>query len=95
MESLVEQSQKSTEVPIRAFEGNRIRYLIESRVDQTRDETPRESFRKKICNALNISKRYTQMLNNTVQPSLEDATIIAQILGVTVDNLCLLAPEAK
>jgi hypothetical protein len=95
MEAVVEQSAKAHEPPIRAFEGNRIRYVIEAQVDLTRNEGLREEFRTRICQALGITKRYTQMLNNIVQPSLEDATTIAQILGVTVDDLCILATEAK
>jgi hypothetical protein len=94
MQVTAEEPKTSNEA-LRAFEGNRIRYVIEGLVDLKRDESLRDSLRERICRALGVTKRYTQMLNNTVQPSLEDATIIAQILGVTVDELCILATEAK
>ena len=75
---------------VRVFVGNRIRTIIEVAVAQKQNPALREKYRQRICQALNISKRYTQMLNNIVQPSLQDATAIAQILGVTVDELCML-----
>lgn len=32
-------------------------------------------------------KTFTRILNNTSQPTLEEAATIAQILGVTIDDL--------
>lgn len=89
------QKEAPTAVKIRPFVGNNIRLIIDAAVVREQNEALRDSYRQRICDELGISKRYTQMLNNIVQPSLEDATTIAQILGVTVDELCMLAPEAK
>lgn len=82
---------KKREGAIQPFERNRIRYIIESMVDKQCNEALRDTIRDSICAALGITNRYSMMLNNTVQPSLKEATTIAQILEVSVDELYILS----
>ena len=84
--------QKAVEMEkIRLVSGNAIALVIDGIVSQTRKPDLRQDFRTRICTALNISKSYTQMLNNKLQPSTAQLAVIAQVLEVTVDDLLVYA----
>lgn len=76
---------------LRHVTGNAIQLVIDGIVSQTRKPELRQDFRTRICTALNISKSYTQMLNNKLQPTTAQLAVIAQVLEVTVDDLLVYA----
>ena len=76
---------------LRLVTGNAIELVIDGIVSQARKPELRALFRERICETLNITKSYTQMLNNKLQPTTAQLAVIAQVLEVPVEQLLVYA----
>lgn len=75
--------------PLKKFRANKILSEVLRAAGDSTESEPVKAVRERLAVALNLSQNALgRMLNNTSQPSLEEASIIAQVLGTTVDALC-------
>ncbi|MBC6698059.1 hypothetical protein [Hymenobacter sp. BT190] len=81
---------EQTEDRIRPIKENLFQVTIDRLVGEARDSSLRESIKRRICSELGITKRYTMLLNNTLQPSMKDLLTFSQVLGVPMDSLIVL-----
>ena len=81
---------------IKPLEANRIALVIHEKTQGRRGRQLQIALKKSIAQELSSSlTKVTRLLNNTDQPTAHELVVIAQILGVTLDELIQLRDEGK
>jgi transcriptional regulator with XRE-family HTH domain len=80
--------EKFQEQKIKPFSANRIALVIEEKAQGKHGPRQRSALRAAIANALGTTlTKVSRMLNQTDQPTTPELATIAQVLGVTTDQL--------
>jgi transcriptional regulator with XRE-family HTH domain len=82
---------------VRKFQANTIKFVVDGKVAEARDEALRDALLEKLRTAMDCGpKKVARLLSNADQPTVQQLVAAAQVLGVSVDDLIKMedAPEA-